>query len=322
MKILFVTNMYPNNTGPYYGIFVKEQIDGISRKYPIEYDIFFVDGREDKWAYLKSIFTIHKKIENSNYDLIHIHYGFSGLFLLKRLKKKIPVIMTLHGGDIQVEQGKWIQVFITKQILKRAQIAFTLNNRMDQIVKQYTHRTIQLPCSVNTDLFKPIETVKEAKKDSATIIFPGDSTRKVKNYPLFSQTLDLLQKRYGISCKRVELKNMNRQEVAELYQNSDLLLMTSISEGSPQSVKEAMASNLSIVSTNVGDVEYLLEGVANSIVVKDFDPELLAENVYLSLAKRIPGINGREKLLQLELDDDSVAEKIYHVYQELLSQKL
>lgn len=54
---------------------------------------------------------------------------------------------------------------------------------------------------------------------------------------------------------------MSRIEVATLYQNADLMIMTSISEGSPQVVKEAMACNLPVISTNVGDVAHLLENV-------------------------------------------------------------
>lgn len=319
MHILYVTNMYPDKVHPYYGIFVSEQITAIHRKHPITYDVFFIDGRKDKTSYLKSVHAIHRQIEQNHYDLIHVHYGFSGLFLLKKLKKKIPVVITLHGGDIQVEQGKWIQVFFTKHILKHADIAITLNDRMDVIAKQLTKNTVKIPCSVNTDLFKPSDIKKPSgNSHEYTIVFPSDKTRMVKNYPLFAKTVEILQSEYKLICKEVELKNMSREEVTNLYQHADLMLMTSISEGSPQVVKEAMGCNLPIVSTKVGDVDYLLDGVRSSAVASQMDAEELAKKVYLSLNNQIKGIDGREKLFQLGLDDSSVADKIYAIYSALL----
>lgn len=311
--------MYPDKAHPYYGIFVSEQIAAIQRKYPITYDVFFIDGRKDKIAYLKSIWSIHKKIEQNSYDLIHVHYGFSGLFLLRKIVPKIPVVVTLHGGDIQAEQGKWVQVFFTKQILKHADIAITLNDRMDNITKRFMSNTVKIPCSVNTELFYPADLRKESNGSKRYIIvFPSDKTRMVKNYPLFARTIEILYSKYHVNCEEVELKNMNREEVANLYRHADLMLMTSISEGSPQVVKEAMGCNLPIVSTKVGDVDYLLDGVKGSAVASKMDAEELAEKAYLSLTNQIDGIDGREKLLQLKLDDTSVADKIYRVYYKLV----
>lgn len=112
---------------------------------------------------------------------------------------------------------------------------------------------------------------------------------------------------------------MSRIEVATLYQNADLMIMTSISEGSPQVVKEAMACNLPVISTNVGDVAHLLENVKNSAVANKMDAEELAFLAYQSLNNQISGIDGREKIFQMLLNDQSIAQKIYNIYLSLLS---
>ena len=90
--------------------------------------------------------------------------------------------------------------------------------------------------------------------------------------------------------------------------------MTSNSEGSPQAVKEAMCCNLPCVSTPVGDVKILLEGVKDSYVSKKHEADELASLVVKSLKHEGLGITGREKAIQLELDENSVANKIYQLY--------
>lgn len=318
MNILLVTNMYPCKDAPTYGIFVKEQEEAICNEYPeVHYTTFFIDGRHKKSEYIKAIFQINKLIKRNNFDIIHIHYGLSGLFLLfNRIYKKIPVIVTLHGGDIQAEQGKKFQVWLTKKVLKRANIAITLNERMDLIVSKYIRDTQIIPCSVNTDVFIP-PTKERTNKLEYNIIFPSDRKRYVKNYPLFEQTINILRDKYKIVCNTFEIKNMSRYDVAELYKNADLMIMTSISEGSPQVVKEAMATNLPVVSTNVGDVEILLYNVKDSAVAQSMSAVELADIAYKSLTNGIDGISGREKIYELQLDEKATAQKIYNIYSSL-----
>ena len=55
MKVLHITNNYPTPNLPIFGIFVKEQIESLS-KLNIDCDIFFINGREKgNFEYLKSI---------------------------------------------------------------------------------------------------------------------------------------------------------------------------------------------------------------------------------------------------------------------------
>lgn len=320
MKVLYVTNMYPDEKTPYYGIFVKDQIDAISKYYDgFEYDLFYIRGGESKLNYVSTINEIHEKIKETDYDLVHVHYGFSGLFLLKPLPKKVPVIITLHGGDIQKEQGKYIQVFFTKRILKKADLVVTLNDRMDFLAKGLGAKTIKIPCSVNTSFFTAPLQRKNSEQNRYTVIFPSNKLRFEKNYPLFQQSVEKFKQKYNLDVDEVELKNMSREQVLALYQSADVMLMTSISEGSPQVVKEAMACDLPIVTTKVGDVDYLLEGCQNAIVNETMDAGDLADELYEVLNGRVPGLKLSEKLEQLGLDDQSVISRIVREYESLIN---
>jgi teichuronic acid biosynthesis glycosyltransferase TuaC len=57
---------------------------------------------------------------------------------------------------------------------------------------------------------------------------------------------------------------------------SDALLLTSLHEGSPNVVKEALAVNLPVVSTNVGDVPDRIRGIPGSTLLECDDPVSIA----------------------------------------------
>lgn len=311
--------MYPTAQMPWYGIFVKEQIEALVRNFgDIEADVFHIRGNESRLSYLRDIPALHRKIRQGGYDLVHVHYGLSGLFLLCG-KPEVPVIMTLHGGDIQPEQGKTVQVALTRRILRRCDVAIALNDRMSGIARAFCDDVRQIPCSVNTGIFRPGGPREPlAGRRHFTILFPSDRARTVKNYPLFCETVERLRTEYGLDIDTAELARMTRQEIAATMQKADMMLMTSVSEGSPQTVKEAMGCNLPVVSTPVGDVDVLLDGVRDSAVAPSHDSGTLADSVMSVLRGEIKGKDPRERLLELGLDDDHTAARIYEIYKTLL----
>ncbi len=321
MKVLIVTNMFPSGNDPYYGIFVSEQISSIKKFHPdVFFEVEFIDGTKSKLEYLKSIFKINKKIRTHHFDLVHIHFGISGVYLLSPFTPKIPTIVTLHGSDIQKASGNnGLIVAISKLVIKKATAAITLNDSMTDYVRYYNKNTYQIPCHVSTDIFKPLRNVNSDKpiiNRPIQIIFPSNHSQKVKNYPLFCETIKILRDKYSINVVEHELKNMTRLQIAELNSKADLLLLTSKAEGSPQVVKEAMACNLPCVCTPVGDVNILLDGVMYSYVAKNnFDANELAKLVVASLNREKKGITGRERIFDLKLDENSVIAQIFSVYQ-------
>lgn len=324
MKILTVTNMYPSEARPNYGVFVKEQMEAVTRRCPdVEYDLYYIDNTHGNKAYLNSVFRINRQISRGDYDIIHIHYGLSGLFMLWPLRRwNVPVVLTLHGGDIQPEQGKTVQVPLTRMILGRVDAAISLNDRMQALASEKCRNVVKIACSVDTDIFCPAAEGGRRPADryrKIRILFPSDPARTVKNYPLFQAVVAELRAKYGLDAETANIMDMDRSQVAEAMRNADVLLMTSISEGSPQVVKEAMACNLPVVSTKVGDVDMLLEGVCRSAWSETADCGRLADLVYVSAVKGFPaGMDGREKIFRLGLDSASVAMRIYNLYLSLI----
>ncbi len=197
-----------------------------------------------------------KFIHANNPDLIHAHYGFSGL--LANLQRRIPVVTTFHGSDINIPGNlKWSKL---AHFLSKASIFVETGMKL----KLMNHRnSYVIPCGVDTSLFKEINqnksrTLLNLSNNFVHILFSSDFDNPIKNYPLAKAACDLIEKQNGLYINLIELKGLGREEV-NLYLNaSDCALLISSSEGSPQFIKEAMASNCPIISTNVGDTSWVI----------------------------------------------------------------
>jgi glycosyltransferase involved in cell wall biosynthesis len=318
MKILFVTNMYPIPEHKYLGIHVKEQVDYLTKNYPIVSSIFFINTAEKgKLEYIKSIFKIFDILKKNKTDVIHIHYGLSAIFLLF-FRPKAKVFLTFHGGDILKEQGNHVQIFISKMAAKLVDKVFILNKEMEGIMKRLNVPYELLPCGVNTDFFINKKELK-APGDSKLILFPGDPSRKVKNFGLFLKVIDILKRKSEYEINFICIHNMTRSEVCEWLNKADCLLMTSFSEGSPQIIKEALSCNLSVVSVPVGDVINVIDGIPFCSVSQDNNPENLADLVISVMQSGDKSI--RDAFLKKEIyDNKSVCKKLYENYTNLVKQ--
>jgi hypothetical protein len=98
----------------------------------------------------------------------------------------------------------------------------------------------------------------------------------------------------------------------------DAVLVTSDYEASPTVVKEALACERPVVSTDVGDVREAYGGLAG-VRICDWTAESVAAALGQALAVTGP-LGGRERLRELELGLDQVARRVEAVYRRVLGQ--
>ena len=153
-------------------------------------------------------------------------------------------------------------------------------------------------------------------KADQVIFFAAKPTRPEKNFALAQQAYKLLNN----ENTRLHVLNDVSPELIPIWMNaSDIVLLTSQWEGSPNVIKEAMACNRPIVATNVGDIKWLI-GETDGCYLTSFDPNDVAEKLNLALGfSAIHSItNGRERILKLGLVSDAVAKKIIKIYSTIL----
>lgn len=259
-------------------------------------------------GYLKNLPDLKEKIKGFGPDVIHAHYGLSGL--LANLQRKVPVVTTYHGSDINDPS-----VFRFSKMTMRLSAWNVFVSRKTLGIANPKRKFALIPCGI--DMSELQLTEKEAARSrigldggKRYVLFAGAFDNMVKNAELAKEAMSCLQ---DVSVELLELKGYNRDEVTLLMCAADAFLMTSYSEGSPQVIKEAMACGCPIVSVDVGDVRERVEGVEGCYVAKSNDPQELAGLLLKTFAFE-GKTKGREKIIADRLDNKLVAGRLVEIY--------
>lgn len=306
MKVLIVAN---NNTGKY-TTFIVEQVEAL-RRLGIEIDFYGVHGK-GAIGYLSNRRNLIKKIKQFHPDIIHAHYGLSGL--LANLQRMIPVVTTYHGSDIHTG-GKNL-FFSRLSILLSAYNIFVSKRLLDQS-GYHGRKQCVLSCGINETLFHPIERGEARKQlnwdnDGIYILFAGAFDNKIKNSPLAKAAISLVS-----NAKLIELRGYTREQVCQAMNAANCLLVTSFQEGSPLVAKEAMACGTPVVSVDVGDVKETTHGL-DGYYITTYNEQDIA--TCLQKAISFQGkTEGRERILKIGLSHELIAQRIMEIYNSIIS---
>jgi glycosyltransferase involved in cell wall biosynthesis len=109
-------------------------------------------------------------------------------------------------------------------------------------------------------------------------------------------------------------------DVPKYLNEADVLVFPSYMEGSPNVIKEAMACNCPIVSTDVGDVSWVF-GKTKGCYLASFDPADFAEKLKeaISFAQTKGRTKGRQRIVNLSLDMATVAKRLKSIYNKCIT---
>ena len=303
MKILIVCSEHSGKVSP----FITEQANSI-RSMGVDIDCFLVD-RKGLFGYLRKRRDLLKKIKDFCPDIIHAHYGLSGL--LANLQRKVPVVTTYHGSDVNNAA-----VFPFSRLCMMLSVHNIFVSDKIRIKSGLKSKQSLIPCGVDIDLFKPIDKImarKELQLDNNVryVLFAGAFENKVKNADLALKAVASL-----LNIKLLEFNGYSREQAVTLMNAVDCVLMTSYSEGSPQFIKEAMACNCPIVSVAVGDVPEVIKNM-EGCYISTYEVEDVAEKLHQALltGKRT---EGRKRIIELNLDSKSIGNRIVEVYEKVI----
>lgn len=314
LRVLTVTNLYPSPHHPSYGSFVASQVESL-REEGIETDVYFIDGHRSKWEYLKAIWAIRPLLTRGGYDLVHSHYGLSAVYPL--LFHRLPVVVSFLGDDVLGgERFPVLKSRVSDFVSRRADAVIVKSDEMKERLGLAAAHVV--PNGVDFRRFRPLDRAESRKKlgyalDRRYAIFPYDPARAVKGFDLASDAMRIVAESVPAEIKTVS--GVDPAMMPDHYNAADLLLLTSLSEGSPNAVKEALACNLPVVSTPCGDVAERLAGVSSCHLV-DRSPRRLADAILSVLASQNPRSNGREKIASLE--SSVIARRIIEIYRRAL----
>ena len=313
MKVLIVSS---NNHGQI-SSFVKQEVNSLENL-GIAIEYFLIRGK-GVTGYLGNYLKLQRRIKEFKPVLIHAHYGLSGLLAV--LQCRIPVITTFHGSDVNNPKIR----LLSKIVFNKSAWSIFVTEKLAKLLKAKYDYSI-LPCGTDLGVFYPIDQSVAREKmgftlDEKIVLFSGSFTNKVKNYPLANSAIKQLNGSVSgnKNVKLIELKGYSREEVNLLLNSCNLALLTSFSEGSPNFIREAMASNRPVVSTDVGDVRLITEGIPGCFIAQD-NPVDLADKI--SLAFKIKHSTGaRQRLIDRGLEIRETSQKIIQLYEQVLQRK-
>lgn len=306
MRILIVANHNPGK----FNSFITEQVDSI-RQLGIEVDYYGVHGK-GIIGYLSNLKALKNKIREYRPDLIHAHYGLSGL--LSNLQRMVPVITSYHGSDIHSGRRA---LFFSKVATRLSAYNIFVSNRLLEQSDYNGKKKCIISCGIDMNTFHPVDR-SEARKvlgwdvKGKYVFFGGAFDNIVKNSPLAKAAVAQIE---GVQL--LEMRGYSREQVNLAMNAADCLLITSYREGGPLVVKEAMACGTPVVAVNVGDVEETMAGVEGCYIashdVKDVTSCLRQALSFQGKTK------GRQRIIDLGLPMEQVAEQIINIYHIVLN---
>ena len=304
MRVLVVARCKNGHYAP----FITEQMEAI-RKQGVDCEYFGITGKGIA-GYLRQFPALMKAIREFRPDLIHAHYGLCGL--LANYQRKVPVITSYHGSDINAPKA----FRLSKKAIRRSRFSIFVSQKNVDIACPKDNYAL-IPCGIDLDDY-PIIEKSEARQQMGFhpskkyVLFASAFDNRVKNAPLAQEAMKLVPE-----ATLLELKGYTRPQVATLMQAVDAFLMTSFTEGSPQVIKEAMACGCPIVSVDVGDVKERI-GEIPGCYIADRNAESIAGKLKEAMAFDGRTL-GRMAVIDSGLSNDSIASRIISIYKTLVS---
>jgi glycosyltransferase involved in cell wall biosynthesis len=292
---------------------------------------------------------MRKYVKEIKPHIVHSHRYKENLlaFTTANLNKGIKIIATQHGMpeiyEVRVPIERRMLTRFNFLLMKHAfdRIVCVSRDIKEKFVDNYGF--VRSKCAVIQNGLK-IPGVKERanirgnfKIGTAGRLFP------VKDYPLFVQIANSIIKQdknvvfflagegpekeklqkmvesFQISEKFIFLGHLDDMET--FYSGLDLYLNTSMHEGIPMSVLEAMANGVPVIAANTGGLREIIEDQKNGFLINERNTESFAEKSLKILRNK--GLRlalsraARERIIR-SFSAEKMAEGYYSLYRELL----
>lgn len=273
------------------------------------------------------------------FDLVHAFFGIPCGHIARSLA--LPYIVSLRGSDVPgySERFRLLDRLLFRRMSRRIwrDAASVVPN--SQGLKSLAKRTapgqpmLVIPNGVDTDFFTPFQEKKTAKimhvvstgrlierKGYALLLdalagVPGVRLTLAGDGPL-REALSGQARARGVDCAFPGA--LDREGVRELLRGGDLFVLPSANEGMSNSLLEALACGLPVITTDTGGSAELVRD--NGAVIPVGDGEALRRALAARLADpaRLAAEGARSRTIALTMGWRSVAEQYHTLYREVL----
>ncbi|MDI6720636.1 MAG: glycosyltransferase family 4 protein [Methanomicrobiales archaeon] len=283
-----------------------------------------------------------KKLDPKQYDLIHAFFGIPCGALAYEHRKDVPYIVSLRGSDVPGFNDRFsFQYTFLKPIIRRVwqQAAAVVAN--SEGLRDLAHQTDpSIPIDIIYNGIDTSEfTVREKRNDGRFIVLTvarliprkgiDDLIRAVPE--ILEKCPDLLVRIIGEGNLESELRDLAKKlgvaghidflgyiphdELPGYYATSDVFVLPSRNEGMSNTILEAMAAGLPIITTDTGGTQELISG--NGQIIPQERPDAIAAAIlqYISDSQMCQDHGNQSRVLSEFLDWKQVAEQYIKFYQ-------
>ena len=212
--------------------------------------------------------------------------------------RRTPVIVNYRGGEARqylTRSIRWI-----RPTLSKATRLVVPSGYLEAVFREFSVGSAVIPNIVDLELFRPAMerlgteafTLVVARNlepiygiDNALRAFSlarqirCDLQLKIAGSGPQLETLQCLANELGIADAVTFLGRLDREGIVTLYHSADAMLNPSRVDNMPNSILEALASGLPVISTHVGGVPYMVQDAETALLVPADDPQAMASAI-------------------------------------------
>ena len=230
--------------------------------------------KENILAYLSSNFARRAKLVATQHGMPEVPYGLSHLMHSLVLKYNTRVL-SHHFHEVVTVSNDIRKIFLKELGFERDKVGVIHNGiEIPGIVPEKGSRESFVVGSCGRlfpvkDYPFMVEIAKRCRDEKGKIRF-----ELAGNGPELSR-IQMLISRYGLEASFKLWGHLD--DMSDFYQGLDLFLNTSVHEGIPMSVLEAMAHGLPVVAPRVGGFSEIINDGIEGFLIEGRDPSLFAE---------------------------------------------
>lgn len=237
--------------------------------------------------------------------------------------RKVPVIVNYRGGEAEQyfqKSYRWIA-----PTMNRAAEIVVPSPYLKKIFAEQGFKTAVIPNIVNFERFKPRKRSDESANQEFRLIVTRNleaiyglptaikaAAKVVKEIPnlklliagsgpLKGELMELVRV-LGLQENSSFVGRLGPGEIERFYNDADVMLNPTTVDNMPNSVLEALASGLPVITTDVGGIPYIVEHEKNALLVPVGDEDEMAKQILRlykdkAIRKRLI-VNGLDEVAQ------------------------
>lgn len=319
MRLLFVSNLFPNSAESVRGVFNAQQVGALSKL--CEVTVVAPTGKAMPDESCNGVRVIHPKFSNipllsrplngwlfarairpvicrEQFDMVLANWAYPdayGVMLLAE-KLKFPFATTVLGSDVNGLFDNRTRKQQVLHALRASRVVFTRSKALQSRLAAEGIESVVAYNGIDRTRFHPLDRAEACRKlgldaKRRRVLYVGNLV-PVKGPTVLVRAAEQLSGAdvifvgagtEGISAGRC-VGARSHDEIPLWMNACDVLCLPSLNEGLPNVVLEAMACGLPVVASSVGGVPEVVRDGVNGFLVPPSAPIVLAEALQRALA--------------------------------------